>query len=124
VIVDRLTADKDHDYEVLWHLDAPKLLADGMALTADELRLLVPEAPMETAGLSVSRGVQFPQWQGWYCNPSSLQKDFRPIYTAQYWLHAKDIRWVTVLCQDDSIAGVEACRRLPWGRPIGRQTIG
>ena len=109
VIVDRLTAaDKEHDYEVLWHLDAPKLLADGMALTADELRLLVPEAPMETAGLSVSRGVQFPQWQGWYCNPSSLQKDFRPIYTAQYWLHAKDIRWVTVLAQDDSITGVEA----------------
>jgi len=26
----------------------------------------------------------------------------------QHWLHAKDIRWVTVLSQDDAIIGVEA----------------
>jgi len=30
----------------------------------EELRLLVPEAPMETAGLAFSRGVQYPDWQG------------------------------------------------------------
>ena len=106
VIVDRLTADKDHDYEVMWHLDTDKLCADGMELAADELRLLVTEAPMETAGLSISRGVQFPQWQGWYC--TDVQKVYHPVYAAQYWLHAKDIRWVTVLAQDDAITGVEA----------------
>ncbi len=108
VIVDRLTADTEHDYEVMWHLDAPKLLADGMQLQADELKISVPDAPMETAGLSVSRGMQFPQWQGWYCNPSSQQKDFRPIYTAQYWLHGQNIRWVTVLSQENDLVGVEA----------------
>ena len=63
---------------------------------------------METAGLSVSRGMQFPQWQGWYCNPSSQQEDFRPIYTAQYWLHGQNIRWVTVLSQENDLVGVEA----------------
>jgi len=112
IVVDRLAAKEgEHDYEVLWHLDDEKLIADGMQLTAGTLHVLVPDAPMETAGLSVSRGVQFPEWQGWRCN-SSLQKDFRPVYTAQYWLHGKDMRWVTVLYPDGHeacpIAGVEA----------------
>ncbi|MBR4889339.1 MAG: alginate lyase family protein [Clostridia bacterium] len=111
VVVDRLTADAEHDYEVLWHLDAPRLLADGMHLQADTLHLLVPEAPMETAGLSICRGVQFPEMQGWKCN-SFLQKDYRPVYAAQYWLHGKDIRWVTVLYPDGGesavVTGVQA----------------
>ncbi len=111
VIVDRLTADKEHDYEVLWSLDAPKATMDGLHVRANTLNLLVPEAPMETAGISMSRGVQFPQWQGWRCN-STVQKDFRPIFTAQYWLHAQNIRWVTVLYADQNepcpITGVEA----------------
>ena len=106
VIVDRLTADKVHDYEVLWHLDVPKLVADGMQLQADALRITVPEAPMETAGLAVRYGTQFPDWQGWFC--TDVQLVYHPVYAAQYWLHAQDIRWVTVLSQDDAIAGVEA----------------
>ena len=107
VIVDRLTADKEHDYAVLWHLDTEKLAMNGLHVQAEELRLLAPEAPMETAGLAVERGVQHPDWQGWFAN-SGTQKDFRPVYAVQHRLHAKDIRWVTVLSQDDSITGVEA----------------
>ena len=30
------------------------------------------------------------------------------MYTAQYLLHGQNIRWVTVLSQDDSITGVKA----------------
>ena len=112
MVVDRLTAKEgEHDYEVLWHLDEEKLIADGMQLQAGTLHVLVPDAPMETAGLSISRGVQFPEWQGWTAN-TALQKDFRPVYAAQYWLHGKDLRWVTVLYPDGNeacpIAGVEA----------------
>jgi len=112
IVVDRLTAKEgEHDYEVLWHLDDEKLLADGMQLQAGTLHLLVPDAPMETAGLSISRGVQFPEWQGWTAN-TAIQKDFRPVYAAQYWLHGKDLRWVTVLYPDGNeacpIVGVEA----------------
>jgi hypothetical protein len=84
---------------------------NGLQVRANTLNLIVPEAPMETAGISLSRGVQFPEWQGWRCN-STVQKDFRPIFTAQYWLHAKDIRWATVLYADHGeacpITGVEA----------------
>jgi hypothetical protein len=125
VIVDRLTADKEHDYEVLWSLDAPKAAMNGLQVRANTLNLIVPEAPMETAGLSVSRGVQFPEWQGWRCN-STVQKDFRPIFTAQYWLHAKDIRWATVLYADHGEAcpitaiGEEALRTF---RELGHMTV-
>jgi hypothetical protein len=57
--------------------------------------------------LAVGRGVQYPEWQGWFAN-SGAQKDFRPVYAVQHQLHAKDIRWVTVLAQDDVFTGVEA----------------
>ena len=111
VVVDRLTADRVHDYEVLWHLDAPKASMDGLCVRANTLNLLVPDVSMETAGVSLCRGQQFPQWQGWKCN-STVQKDFRPIYTAQYDVHAQDVRWVTVLYPDGGqpspLAGVEA----------------
>ena len=109
VVVDRLTADKDHDYEVLWHLNTKTLAMDGLALTAETLHVLTPAAPMETAGLSISRGVQHPDWQGWTAN-SMVQKDFVPVYTAQYWLHGRDIRWVTLLypAADCPFTGVEA----------------
>ncbi len=109
VIVDRLTADRDHDYEVLWHMGGKTLVMDGLQLHTEDLHVLTPAAPMETAGLSISRGVQFPDWQGWEAK-SMVQKDFVPVYTAQYWLHAKDIRWVTLLypAADCPFIGVEA----------------
>ena len=109
VVVDRLTADKEHDYEVLWHLNSKTLAMNGLALSAETLHVLTPEAPMETAGISVSRGVQHPDWQGWTAN-SMVQKDFDPVYTAQYWLHGQNMRWVTLLypAADCPFTGVEA----------------
>lgn len=108
VVVDRLTAEEgEHNYEVQWNLDVPQLAMDGLQVAAGPLRLLVPDAPMETAGLCVARGQQFPGLRGWLCNSMQL-KDYRPVYAVQHHLHGKDIRWVTVLSQEDTIAGVEA----------------
>jgi hypothetical protein len=109
VVVDRLTAESEHDYEVLWHLNTKTLAMNGLALTAETLHVLTPEAPMETAGISISRGVQHPDWQGWTAN-SMVQKDFDPVYTAQYWLHGQNMRWVTLLypAADCPFTGVEA----------------
>ncbi|MBR4887967.1 MAG: alginate lyase family protein [Clostridia bacterium] len=107
VIVDRLTAETEHDYEVQWHLDVSQLAMDGLQVAAGPLRLLVPQVPMETAGLCVGRGVQFPGLRGWLCNSMQL-KDYRPVYAVQHHLHAQSIRWVTLLAQEDAFAGVEA----------------
>ena len=108
VVVDRLTAEEgEHNYEVQWNLDVPQLAMDGLQVAAGPFRLLVPDAPMETAGLCVARGQQFPGLRGWLCNSMQL-KDYRPVYAVQHHLHGKDIRWVTVLSQEDAIAGVEA----------------
>ncbi|MBR4887868.1 MAG: alginate lyase family protein [Clostridia bacterium] len=109
VIVDRLTADAEHDYEVLWHMNSKTLGMEGMQLHANSLRIFTPEVPMETAGLSISRGTQFPQWQGWTAH-SMVQKDFDPVYTAQYWLHGQNMRWVTLLypAEECPFTGVEA----------------
>ena len=103
VVVDRLRADKVHDYSVLWHLDTEKIASCGLQLRAETLNILTPEMPMETAGLSLCRGQQYPEWQGWY-SASGLQNQHRPIWTAQYGLHAQNIRWVTVLYPDGGAA--------------------
>ena len=107
VVVDRLTADRERDYEVQWMLDTKQLAMNGLQVTAGPLRLLVSEAPMETAGLRVACGQQFPELQGWLCNSMQL-KDYRPIPAVRHTLHGQNIRWVTVLCQDDIFTGVEA----------------
>ena len=104
VIVDRLYADAEHDYELLWHLDTQRITQDRLQLRAGTLNILTPDAPIETAGLSIAYGQRFPQWQGWYSG-SGLQNHHRPICTAQYWLHGQSIRWVTVLYPD----GGEGC---------------
>jgi hypothetical protein len=105
VISDRLFSEgNEHDYEILWHLDVPKIEIDGMRISGDDISIITPGADIETAGLSVCRGQQFPEVQGWFCN-SSRQKDFRPVFAAQYRLCAKSIRWVTVIYP----SGAEEC---------------
>ena len=112
IVVDRLNADTEHDYEVMWHLDTEKIESCGMQLRAGTLNILTSEQPIEKAGLSLCRGQQFPEWQGWY-SASGLQNQHRPIWTAQYGLHGQKIRWVTVLYPDGGeacpITKVEAC---------------
>lgn len=99
VVVDRLRSDREHDYELLWHLDTQSITQDSLRLRAGTLNILTPDAPSEKAGLSIAYGQRFPEWQGWYSG-SGLQNHHRPIYTAIYRLYGQDIRWVTVLYPD------------------------
>ena len=97
VVIDRLyAADGEHFYDVLWHIDSPDISISGMDIKAGTLNIFTAETPMETAGLTVARGQQHPCWQGWLCD-AARQKEFRPVYTAQYKLHGRNMRWATVL---------------------------
>jgi len=104
VVVDRLRAESVHDYELMWHLDTEAIASQGLQLRAGTLNLVTPEVPMKTAGLTLCRGQQSPEWQGWY-SACGIQNQHRPIWTASYGLHGQDIRWVTVLYPD----GDEKC---------------
>lgn len=116
IVADRLTSDKERNYEVMWHLDTKSISAEGLRVTAESMHLIVPEYNMDTAGLQISYGVKHLHeetfhLQGWTCD-SAVKHDYRPIYTAAHILNAKDIRHVTVLYPDGGkelyIKGVEA----------------
>jgi len=99
IVVDRLEADEEHSYEVMWHLDVENIAFCGLQAKADTLRVLVPQAEKHTAGLDIKYGSQSPEWQGWTAD-STIQNDYRPIYNLSYLLKGSNIRWVTVLYPD------------------------
>ena len=114
--VDRLTSDKERNYEVMWHIDAQSISACGLNVKADSLHVAVPEYDKDTAGLQISYGVKHLHeetihLQGFTAD-SAIKNDYRPIYTAAHILNAKDIRHVTILYPDGGkelyIKGVEA----------------
>ena len=99
VVVDRMYADAEHDYELLWHLEAQSITQNGLHLRAGTLNILTSDAPIETAGLNTVYGQRFPERQGWLSG-GGIQNRHRPIHTAQYWLHGQTLRFVTVLYPD------------------------
>lgn len=101
IIIDRLYAQKQHDYEVMWHLDVDDVRLEGLNVINDEVSVLVPECDKLKSGLVVHHGSQFPEWQGW-CADSTIQDDYRAIYNLSYHITAKDARWVTVICPNEN----------------------
>jgi len=99
IVVDRLEAEEEHSYEVMWHLDAENIAFCGLQVKADSLRVLVPQIQKHTAGLDIKYGIQSPEWQGWTAD-STIQNDYRPIYNLSYMLKGSNIRWVTVWYPD------------------------
>lgn len=101
IAVDRLYASNEHDYTVLWHLDAENaVLSSPRALQAGTLHLFSGAG----SGVLLTRGQTFPELQGWICN-SAIQMDYRPVWCAEYLLRGKDIRFATVFYPD----GGEVC---------------
>lgn len=128
LIVDRLTAAADiHSYEIQYHLDAKEVTAEGLNVTADQLRILAPTQTACGAVLSMAHGVKEPKWNGWTAD-SVVQGDFRPIYIVKYVLKGQDIRLVTLLLPMDGekslIAGVEGSTQIADTRIVVKLTDG
>jgi hypothetical protein len=128
LIVDRLTAAADiHSYEIQYHLDAKEVTAEGLNVTADQLRILAPAQTACGAVLSMAHGVKEPKWNGWTAD-SVVQGDFRPIYIVKYVLKGQDIRLVTLLLPMDGeksiIAGVEGSTQIADTRIVVKLTDG
>ena len=111
VVFDRLYSEEEHTYGILWHLDSENISCSGMDLRARTLNVMVPPADAEKVSLSICRGQQYPEIQGFFCK-SHNQFDYRPIYCAEYKVKGKDVRFVTVLYPDgflpNPIEGVKA----------------
>jgi len=93
IVSDRLNASEDHHYQVLWHIDAPKISLDGVCVSCEKLDILVP-TDVHT-GIEVTCGSTDP-WQGWIAD-SVIQFDYRPIPCVSHIVDGADVRHVTVL---------------------------
>ena len=101
IVIDRLysaSEDENHFYGFMWHLDAESLSMNKLNVKADFLNILVSEDDydMRSLSLNVCRGQMFPEMQGFFCN-SHNQRDYRPIYCAEYKAYGNNLRLVTVL---------------------------
>jgi len=131
LIVDRLMAtSSEHLYEIQYHLDTEDVSTDGLNVTADPLRIIVPEQSDCDVSLSVGYGVEAPEWNGWTAD-SVVQGDYRPIYIVKYALRGQNLRFFTLLlpmdCDRSSIVSVKGstqvedtmlCIKLADGREI------
>ena len=107
IAIDRLYGEeKDHLYGIMWHLDSNDLSMDKLNIKADTLNIFVSDEEFTSneLSLSVCRGQMYPEMQGFFCN-SHNQKDYRPIYCAEYKVYGNELRIVTVLYPD----GNEPC---------------
>ncbi len=93
IVVDRLTSEEEHEYEIMWHIDTENFSSNELNVKADVLTLVVPE---NSAQLKVFHGEEEPYFRGWTAD-SVVQGDFRPVYTPTYFVKAKDVRCVTLL---------------------------
>lgn len=111
VVCDRMYAAQEHHYEVMWHLDAEQLLVKDGKIKADTLHVTVARPDGKAPDFCISYGCTWPEYQGW-TSDSDVQDDYRPIYNVSYFVHGKNVRWVTVLYPDGgkelSVNGVNA----------------
>lgn len=93
LVIDRMTSERAHTYETLWHLNGDEpALSDGI-LNTEGLRLLYSNA---VSGADVVYGQTDPELQGWVAG-SVRQGDYRPVYTLRCFSVGNQIREVTVL---------------------------
>ena len=103
LVVDRFAPQDDqaHTYQVLWHLGADKVETDGLSVHSrdgSQANLSVLPSAHPALRVSVIRGQESPEWQGWRAIRNHQQGDYAPTPTAAYQLDATGpLRLVTVL---------------------------
>ncbi|GHV86706.1 heparinase [Spirochaetia bacterium] len=101
IVVDRFLSEgnKPHYYEILWHLNED-LVELSLARTASRHISLIHSGPPE--GMTLLRGREYPEWQGWIPGGSGKQRDYKPLHTLLHTVHAGNFRLLTLLYPGDT----------------------
>lgn len=91
--VDRLKAETEQNYEIVWHLDQETLTITKNGAEGENIVLLTSE---ENAGTAAVYGQAWPEWQG-FVSTANIQGAYAPVYTVKHLLTAADKRVVTLL---------------------------
>ena len=96
ICVDRVEADNEHNYDILWQLDADELNIDGTSISADTLNI-IPSSAINS--VKTVFGQQEPTFQGWTADDAK-QGSERKIYTAFCSFSGTNKRVVSVFYPD------------------------
>lgn len=94
IVIDRLTSEQIHKYEINWHLDVNKINVDGLRVYCDEVQIISKATANEYVDISYGR--KDPEWQGWTAN-STKQGDYRPVHNISYNIEGNNIKVTTVI---------------------------
>jgi hypothetical protein len=96
VVIDRFFCggDKTHFYETLWHLNEDPVELKGNSVSSGGLDIFCSGGP---GGISLVKGQEYPEWQGWIPGESRKQGDYKPIYTLIRGLIGGNLRALTLL---------------------------
>lgn len=103
LVIDRLTpSDKAaHSYQTMWHLATDTAKAQGVSVLssdAGKANLAIVSSGAPEMRVTIVRGQESPEWQGWTAIKDHQQGQYAPIPTALYeWQDSGPQRIVTVL---------------------------
>lgn len=116
IVIDRLHAEEERCYEILWHVDAEEVSLQGMKARADFLHIITSMHNEKTDGVDVISGQQYPEWQGWKREKKFelVQGDHLPQPVIRYHTMCSTKRIVTVLYPEENcpIVDVEAGKNI------------
>ncbi len=92
IVVDRIKADKEHTYELLWHLNEDWAQLQKKMTVTKNLTVFTAEDIPEW---ELIIGQEDPQWQGFVAT-ASIQGCYRPVPTLSQKIKGKEVRIVTV----------------------------
>ncbi len=101
IVIDTITAECEHTYEALWHLDVSEVKLFDKCAFADDISIA-----FSLGNVSLTKGQTEPFVQGFVCD-STIQGDYRPIPTLINRVVAKDAKIVTVFSFGQELSNVE-----------------
>ena len=102
IVIDRLYAEEEHGYEILWHVNAEDVSLCGMKAKADFLHIITSLQDIKRDGVDIICGQQQPEWQGWKHGQVMTQGDYLSQPVIRYRTTDCAKRIVTVLYPDEN----------------------
>jgi len=114
IVIDRMEAAEEKEYEFLWHVDAETVVMQGMHVKADFLHIFNNLDDVKKDGVSLVCCQRTPCWQGWKRGKTFVQGNDDALPTVRYTTYDASARVVTVLYpeEDCCIAAVKAGRSI------------
>ena len=106
LVVDRLTAETEHEYEMLWHIDDESLNLTPNGAFSNDMAVLFS---LPGLSLSILCGQTHPEWQG-YIATSAEQGMYRPVNCLSAKIRGKNLRIVTAFFPQPANNSVTALR--------------